>query len=491
MPRQTRRLNLDHVALSTDSSERQVLDQMIKGLRKYKKVVVIAGAGISVSAGIPDFRSKNGIFKSLKSEHKLKGSGKDLFAASVYGDEMTTDTFHKMIRGMSEMVKTAKPTPFHDFCARLAHEGRLMRIYTQNVDGLEIALDPLKQGPNCLPLPKKGPWPKTIQLHGGLHKAVCTKCNEITEFVADKFDGPVPPSCHACERHDAVRTVYEGKRSHGIGKLRPRMVLYEEQNPDAEAIGACTTADLRARPDCVIVVGTSMKIPGVRRIVREMCKTVRDRKDGMTIWINRDPEPTGKEFEGLWDIIVEGSSDEVARSAGLGKWDDPVDLLSPSTEEDAQKIASSGPAMVVLNAAQHSPVKDTSLPTPCSSPQPDAPTFSSKGAGGSRSIKNPASAGRSIQDALSGSAGKKAPAKKPSAKVKKAASGKLKGKASNGKMPAYAGVSKPGVAAPVLESQMKKCPGTPKMKASEPLHLSPSKANASPPRFPNLKKEQA
>lgn len=31
-------------------------------LRVAKKVVVLAGAGISVSCGIPDFRSENGIY---------------------------------------------------------------------------------------------------------------------------------------------------------------------------------------------------------------------------------------------------------------------------------------------------------------------------------------------------------------------------------------------------------------------------------------------
>jgi hypothetical protein len=38
------------------------LDDVVSLLRTSKKIVVLAGAGISVSCGIPDFRSENGIY---------------------------------------------------------------------------------------------------------------------------------------------------------------------------------------------------------------------------------------------------------------------------------------------------------------------------------------------------------------------------------------------------------------------------------------------
>jgi hypothetical protein len=91
------------------------------------------------------------------------------------------------------------------------------------------------------------------------------------------------------------------------------MVLYNEHNPNDEAIGAVVKADLINRPDALIVVGTSLKIPGAKRIVREMCGVVRGREDGMTIWINNDPPPFVKDLE--WDLVVEGPCDEVARRA--------------------------------------------------------------------------------------------------------------------------------------------------------------------------------
>ena len=62
---------------------------------------------------VPDFRSSTGLFKSLKSQHGLKGSGKDLFDASVYRDANSTSSFHTMVSEMSRMTKDAKPTTFH------------------------------------------------------------------------------------------------------------------------------------------------------------------------------------------------------------------------------------------------------------------------------------------------------------------------------------------------------------------------------------------
>lgn len=56
----------------------------MKLLASAKRVIVVAGAGISVAAGIPDFRSSTGLFSTLKADTKFKPSGKALFDASVY-----------------------------------------------------------------------------------------------------------------------------------------------------------------------------------------------------------------------------------------------------------------------------------------------------------------------------------------------------------------------------------------------------------------------
>jgi len=314
------------------------------------------------------------MFNSVKSQYNLKASGKQLFDASVYRDADSTASFHDMIRTMHKSTKTASPTPFHHLLARLSHEGRLLRLYTQNVDGIDTSLPPLA---TQIPLPRKGPWPKTVQLHGGLDKMTCTKCHEITDFVPEEFDGPIPPECPECAARDFARTEVAGKRSHGIGRLRPRMVLYHEHNPDDEAIGSVTRADLRTRPDAVIVVGTTLKVPGVRRIVREMCATVRDRKDGFTAWINNDPEPSGKEFEDSWDMIIRGTSDEVARLAALPQWDEPEMAIAVSEAQEAEILCSSQLSVVVPLTPVHTP-RHSSQPMPRMMPVPSIEMDSGK-----------------------------------------------------------------------------------------------------------------
>ncbi|KXT06075.1 hypothetical protein AC578_1367, partial [Pseudocercospora eumusae] len=331
---------LDLRARTVDAEQQIQLDRLVNVLHKRQKIVVIAGAGISVSAGIPDFRSSQGLFRSLKEEYNLKGSGKHLFDASVYKDDVSTSSFHDMVSTMSRLTKDAKPTAFHHMLATIAQEDRLLRLYSQNVDGIDTSMDPLK---TSVPLKKNdaNKWPRTVQLHGGLDYMVCSKCHELSDLDPSLFDGPVPPLCSRCEEINDIRTNHEGKRSHGIGRLRPRMVLYNEHNPDDEAIGAVTKDDLRKRPDAVIVVGTTLKVPGVRRIVREMCATVRDRRGGVAIWINSDPPPIAKDLEDCWDIIVQGPCDEVARHAAMRKWDVPAapEEFSEVSEEDAKKVA--------------------------------------------------------------------------------------------------------------------------------------------------------
>lgn len=176
---------------------------------------------------------------------------------------------------------------------------------------------------------------------------VCTKCSELKPFQPELFDGPEAPLCQSCEEDDQVRTNHAGKRSHGIGRLRPRFVLYNEFNPDEEAIGNVSSADLKARPDAVIVVGTTLKVPGTRRLVKELCQVARGRRNGFTAWINIAPEPKGVDFKDCWDLVVKSSCDNVARLAALPPWDCHIgDDYLVSREQDLQNQENRGKTTV-------------------------------------------------------------------------------------------------------------------------------------------------
>jgi NAD-dependent histone deacetylase SIR2 len=362
----------------------------------------------------------------LKREHNLKSSGKDLFDAAVYKDGDSTTSFHAMIRNLATATKTAEPTPFHHLLATLAQEGRLLRLYTQNVDGIDTSLPPLA---TQTPLPKKGPWPKTVQLHGTLEHMTCTKCHRISAFDPALFDGPSPPACRHCEETDGIRTQHAGKRSHGIGVLRPRMVLYNEHNPDDEAIGSVVKSDLRTRPDALIVVGTTLKVPGVKRIVKEMCGTVRDRKDGVTVWINNDPPPALKDYE--WDLIVQGPCDEVAARAAMRKWDEPEPELQLITDEAVEKVKrENGQPLVVIQSPSkknRTVERVAGVLTPAASPKMKAsavvvPAAGAKGPGGKKQGTLGGGAKRKLEDAKA--ATKKTTANKRAAPKKKTAAAK-------------------------------------------------------------------
>jgi NAD-dependent histone deacetylase SIR2 len=388
-PRTTEYLDLRRLGAGTDEEikhQDEQLKRLVSVLQHKRKIVVIAGAGISVSAGsmsasrssiiqpllttltVPDFRSSHGLFSTLRSQHKLKTSGKALFDASVYKDDSSTSSFHSMVRQLSHLTKKAEPTDFHHMLASIAEEGRLLRLYSQNVDGIDTSLPPLA---TKVPLNRKGPWPKTIQLHGGLEKMVCSKCGHIQDFDGALFEGPEAPPCPECEETDMVRTA-SGLRSHGIGRMRPRMVLYNEYNPDEEAIGAVSAADLKKVADAVIVVGTSLKIPGIRRLVKEMCKETRDRRGGFTAWINLEGEP-GLEFKDCWDLVVRGECDEVAQYAALPIWNDKdIGEFKVITAEDEATKEKRALDKVLITSANVEAAQ--AFPTPGASPREQSPT---------------------------------------------------------------------------------------------------------------------
>ncbi|KAA8908453.1 Sir2 family histone deacetylase Hst4 [Sphaerosporella brunnea] len=354
-PRETEFLDLRSPSPEApNTNQKRQLDTLLKLLHKKKKIVVIAGAGISVGAGIPDFRSSNGLFTTLST---AKNSGKDLFDASVYRDDELTSSFHDMVRTLHSMAAEAEPTEFHQLLATLATEGRLLRLYSQNVDCIETRLEPLK---TTIPLQLKGPWPRTVQVHGGLEKMNCSKCGWVGEFEPKLFVGAQPPECRECLELESVRGV-AGKRSLGVGKLRPRIVLYNEFHPDGDAIGAVTAADIKARPDAVIVVGTSLKVPGIKRIVQEMCKTVADTRGGISVWVNNHDPPSAKDYS--FDLVVKGDCEKVARLAKLPRWDgsDSEGSDGSFTELDPNELRISN---------QQVEVQIPHLPSPSLSPDP-------------------------------------------------------------------------------------------------------------------------
>lgn len=318
--------------------------------------------------------------------------------------------------------------------ARLGKENRLKRLYTQNIDGIETSMKPLETE---VPLNVKGQWPVTIQLHGSIQKMICQKCRTVCDLIPEKFLAD-PPECQQCSEVDETRQII-GQRSHGVGRMRPRIVLYNEYNPDEEAITSVMNADVKSRPRVLIVAGTSLKIPGVRRLVKSLCTVIRSRKDGVTMFINNEP-PVGKEFENCFDLIVQGTTDQVADLVQLKDWEDSIPYTEPLPEpefgsrpDDAQ---SEDNVSVVIQTPKKRPRSDTGLLTPSSSNDETTNAPPAKVAATTK-LANPASRGRQLADVLGSSKESKttAPAKGRK-KAPTAPAKKPKGKAAPAKAPA-------------------------------------------------------
>lgn len=115
------------------------LKRAIKAVLSAKKVAVVVGAGISTAANIPDFRSSTGLFASLKSRfpNAKLNSGRDLFDINAWKDPETCSLHLGMLAELHGVCEKAQPTKFHEFLKNLDEEGKLSRVYTQNIDGLE------------------------------------------------------------------------------------------------------------------------------------------------------------------------------------------------------------------------------------------------------------------------------------------------------------------------------------------------------------------
>jgi NAD-dependent histone deacetylase SIR2 len=99
-----------------------------------------------------------------------------------------------------------------------------------------------------------------------------------------------------------------GKRIGGltIGFLRPNIVLYGEDHPHAEVITTGLNTDLKSKPDMLLIMGTSLKVHGVKQLVRTAAQAVHAR-GGLVVLIN-DTVING--WNGVIDYQVQTQCDE-------------------------------------------------------------------------------------------------------------------------------------------------------------------------------------
>jgi NAD-dependent SIR2 family protein deacetylase len=267
-----------------------------------KRVVIVSGAGISVSAGIPDFRSEGrGLYALLASW--LSGERSEA-AQKFFGD--LQDWQLEALTRLDEPESlfdleffTVDPHPFYAFllatrlgapagCSRfeptpshraLASMPNLLLTFTQNIDTLEASAG-LVQVCYC---------------HGSFETCSCTKCKRpfpVEEFWCSLNEyGSAQsleeahaklPTCRYCAVSDDFDLCSDNENagSDALPLIKPDIVFFGESLPAnffAHLHGTLPVADL------LIVTGTSMKVLPVASIPDLIPPHVPQ------ILINRDP----------------------------------------------------------------------------------------------------------------------------------------------------------------------------------------------------------
>ena len=196
---------------------------------KAKKIVVMCGAGISVSAGIPDFRSPvTGLYSQLQ-KYRLDRP-EDIFTLSFF--KQNPMPFHTLAREL--FPGRFQPTPTHYFLKLLHEKGLLTRVYTQNIDSLESQAG----------LPSD----LIVAAHGNFDSCHCLTCGEehaTAYFESAVLGGKETPSICRCSRHKCN------------GLVKPDIVFFGENLPDR--FFSLQRDDIRSC-DLLIVMGTSLVV---------------------------------------------------------------------------------------------------------------------------------------------------------------------------------------------------------------------------------------
>ncbi|APA08992.1 hypothetical protein SS1G_02855 [Sclerotinia sclerotiorum 1980 UF-70] len=219
-----------HAQINPDDPPHTLPARSIEGVAEFikngqaKNIVVLTGAGISTSAGIPDFRSpETGIYANL-AELDLP------YAEAVFD----IDFFRENPAPFYVLAKELYPGQFyptisHAFVALIEKKGLLRMLFTQNIDCLERRAGVSSE--------------KVIEAHGSFATQRCIDCK--TEYPDDMMK----------------KAIQEGDPATCLvpqcgGLVKPDIVFFGEQLPEAFH----SHKMIPATADLIIVMGTSLSV---------------------------------------------------------------------------------------------------------------------------------------------------------------------------------------------------------------------------------------
>lgn len=191
---------------------------------KAKNIVVLTGAGISTESGIKDFRSKTGVYQ-IAPEYIL---------SLDYFYQHPVEFYQFALEHLYH--PDAIPNNGHEILAKWEDQGKVQHIITQNIDGLH----------------QKGGSKNVIEFHGTMKTASCLHCGKIysTEEMVSRIqtmeDFYVCSYCNTKRERDRY--------------IKPEVVLFGDTGEWFSFEGFNTIIQLIDQADCILVMGTSLKV---------------------------------------------------------------------------------------------------------------------------------------------------------------------------------------------------------------------------------------
>ena len=237
-----------------DKKEIDKIELLKQLIEESNNIVFFGGAGVSTESGIPDFRSKDGLYNQ-----KYKYPPEEILSHHFFMSH--TDEFYKFYKEKMNSLKY-EPNITHKNLAKLENEGKLKAVITQNIDGLH----------------QKAGSKNVYELHGSVLRNYCMQCHKF--YNADYvFESKEIPKC-SCG-----------------GIVKPDVVLYEEGLNDEtvdNAIFAIQNADM------LIVAGTSLTVYPASGLLHYF-------RGKNLVLINRDSTP----YDNRADLVIHESLGKV------------------------------------------------------------------------------------------------------------------------------------------------------------------------------------
>ncbi|KAJ7668328.1 DHS-like NAD/FAD-binding domain-containing protein [Mycena rosella] len=279
------------------------VEDAVRLISTSRRILILTGAGISVSCGIPDFRSRDGLYASLKERGDYDlDDPQQMFDINYFRENPT---------GSNSQIYPSNfiPSPCHRFIKLVEDKNQLLRNYTQNVDGLQGVAG---VGPGSI-----------MECHGSFTTASCLLCRRQvpgSEIKADIFAQKVPlcsvcnaPQPGASPRKPKSKKRKSAKKAKGAwdsddedesddpsfppGIMKPDITFFGEKL--ADKFGDLLARD-RNEVDLLLVIGTSLKVSPVADILCHLPHSVPQ------ILINKTPVRHINP-----DIILLGNADDI------------------------------------------------------------------------------------------------------------------------------------------------------------------------------------